>query len=596
MHMPSTRMTIKIICLLFCVSLCFQAAFALDNEVWISPVGIGPFNVPVTNASSVDTVYGNLVLYPSNIVGTATYPFRCPSASTLNYVLQTVLTNTNMTIHFMAGTFQVPATGVAPLNGWKIRGAGIDSTIMQFAAGSTTAGAFGVIGASTGNTEGVEVSDLTVDCNLANQTSIGGQLGAVTLWGSQTRISRVKAINWGTDNTDECFVFYIAPSWGNTYATNCVIEDCIVTQPAYQTGSGGVVAIGIAPSIKAAIARNNMVYNIQTVGSGLPAHLYALGGSGVVNHNYVNDVTGTGACAVYADSYSPRDVVISDNVFDNVYDGIYYNMQNSTLTNIVLKDNVIRPAEGGAGINYYTGSLSQSNYYVTNLVVKNNIIYPSYDATNITAFALNSYASASVVDNIFQGGGSGYDVFMQYDATPNWVQSIYPYPLQLNTWTGNINLLGTELTETNDAYWQPGDEDSIVFTPTNSGWYRLIIGVAEITGKIKIESDFWDNYNTAIEFWYREQAYTSTTNNMGTVVETLQGGYEGGSSQVTKARVGSDGPYPASTVYLDIYIPNWSFSSARSIKVTSEGHFRSKLLNPPIYNPATPVLTITNNL
>src|SRR5580698_3161705 len=112
------RAVLVVVSMIFCAS----SSQALENEVWISPHGIGTGNVAVTNVSATDVVYGNLMRYPSNVIGTPTYPFRCPDPQSLSVVLKSVLTNTHMTIHFMAGTFQVLTNGITPLPGWKLRG------------------------------------------------------------------------------------------------------------------------------------------------------------------------------------------------------------------------------------------------------------------------------------------------------------------------------------------------------------------------------------------------------------------------------------------------------------------------------------------
>lgn len=591
------RLVPKISMFLICALVVKQSALAMENEVWVSPNGLGASNVAVTNVSSTDVVYGDMILYPSNVIGTTTYPFRCPTAQSLETVMTSVLTNQFMTIHFMAGTFEVPSNGITPLTGWKLRGAGIDNTVLQLVAGTPPASAsVNVIGGlAVSPNENVEVSDMTIDCNMQNQTYVTGKLNAVGLWGSNTRISRVKAINWGTSSsTAECFVFYINPSSGNVTATNCVIEDCIVTQPAAYSGSAGVTAISIAPNIRTGIARNNLVYNVQTGIAGAPAHLNALAAQNIVSHNYVFDVTGSGGYAAYLDTWNPRDILLEDNVFDNVNGGVFFNAQANYLTNVVLRNNVIRPAEGGTGISYYTGEYNNTSAFVTNLIVKDNIIYPSETATNVEGLGLDSYITADVMGNILQGGGTLPDVWIDYQTDPIWWQSIYPYPVQLNTWAGNVNFNGTQLRMANDLYFEPGDEDAIIFTPTNSGWYRIVTGSSGMASTITIDSDLWDNNNTDTEFWYHVTGYGSTTNDMGEIVESRRGSYNDGSGQVNQARIGCDG-VSGSGVYLDIYIPIVD-SNTRFFKIKSKGHLRSKLNDPPIYNPPTPSLSITNNL
>jgi hypothetical protein len=592
---------------------CGASAFALETDVWISPNGID--GVAVTNVSTSDVVYGDShgVLYPSNIVGTATYPFRCPDAPSLNFVLGSVLTNTYMTIHFMAGTFEVSSNGITPLTGWKLRGAGIDNTILRLMPGaSSSRGVLAVIGGATatGNaSESVEVSEMTIDCNMQNQTNFAsvGLVAAVQLAGSQTRITRVKAINWGSANGNECHVLVSQPSSGHTTATNCVIEDCVVTQPAAtNANASGATAIHMTPNLRGGIIRNNFINNIQSGGNG-PVYFFAIRAGDNIRNNYVYDIisgNGSNVCGIYGgqDGYY-GDVLIDGNVFDNVYQCVYFNNENPA-TNIVIKDNVLRPAEGGLGISYAT--TGTGNAAVTNLAIEGNIVYPCCLATNVTALGLNcsTYGFvnifATVMDNIFQGGGSGYDLYFPFEETPNWSQTNYPYPLQLNTWAGNVNFLGTELNDATDAYWRPGNEDNVVFNPAADGWYRLVEGSGSgngassgaCSGTITVESDIWGTSNlTDVQFTFAINGYASSTNNLGEINEIRRGAW---APQVIQARIGSDSPGDGPT-YLDINVSNVS-SSTRFVRVISDGHFRGRLLNPPVPVSSSPALSIVINL
>jgi len=572
-----------------------QSAFGLENEVWISPNSIDGTNV--TTVSSTDVIYGSThgVLYPSNVVGTPTYPFRCQDATSLNYVLTSVLLNTNMTVHFMAGTFQVANT-IAPLTGWKLRGAGIDSTILQLASGTVTSSAFLVI--SKNPSDGVEVSDMTIDCNFQGQNPGAGAITAVGLAGSQTRISRVKAINWGTGSSGgEDFVLSISCAGASqtNYATNVVIEDCIVTQPTTATvsASEGVTAIDVGPYVRGGVTRNNMVYNINTTTG--PAWIHALTCAGTVRQNYVWDLFGN-AMAAYHDSWSMADQLIDGNVFDNVSGGIM-DYSSTWETNIVYQNNIMRIAENGVGINYYNGAGNNNNPGATNILINNNISYPSVLSTaySIQALALNGYVTASVMDNVFQGapGNYGADLFMNYGCSPSWFQGYYPYDVTLNTWRGNVNLLGTQLKDIDDTYWQPGEEDSVIFTPTSNGWYRLMTNGATSSGTITLEADWAGgptNEVTDVEFVYAVNGDAPALSGLGQISEIRKGAW---ASQVTQARIGADNPSTTGG-YVDIYVNDYLYT--RFIRVKCKGHFRERLLNPPIGLPGGYAPAFTNTI
>jgi hypothetical protein len=593
------RLFLRALPVLVPVLFCALSSQGIENEVWISPKGIGAANVAVTNVSATDVVYGNLIRYPSNIIGTPTYPFRCPDAQSLNVVLTSVLTNTNMTIHFMAGTFRVLTNGIVTLRGWKLRGEGIDNTTFQLVSGSVAMRG-PIIGGSYFFSDGVEVSDLTVDCNMQNVTDTSGNVIAVNVPGSFSRISHVKTVNWGSIPAFETFLLSTGPSSGLTKVTNIVIEDCIVTQLATNY-IGGITAIGDSICARGSVIRDNFVDNIPSGAAGEPGGFHAITSFNTVSQNYFYDLTGVGA-AVYGDSWDFRDIVVDRNIIDNVAHGIYFNVEN-LVTNLVMKDNIIRSAEGGGGISYSTEGIGN---VVTNLAVEGNVVYSSCFATNATALILSFSASGyaniygTVLNNMFQGSGSGYDLFLPSDETPSWGQASYPYPLQLNTWAGNVNFLGTELNDATDVYWQPGNEDNVVFSPTGNGWYRLIdgsgsgngAGSGACSGPITVESDMWGMRKlTDLQFTFSINGYATSANNLGVINEIRGGAWV---PQVIQARIGSDSPGDGPT-YLDINITNVS-SSSRFVRVISDGHFRGRLLNPPPLVSTAPTLTVVKNL
>jgi len=591
----------RLIAPLVCLLLFAISSAAIEREVWISPQGIGPGNVAVTNVNTSDTVYGGLVRYPSNIVGTPTYPFRCPDPSSLGWVIGSVLTNTNMTVHLMTGTFLVPGSGLSTLSGWKLRGEGMDATLLRFAPGPALIGGVSIIG-TTPSSAGPEVSDLTVDCNMQNVFT-SGAVGAVSAGGSQAKITRVKVINWGSSNSTECFPLTTGP-WLPSWATNTVIEDCIVTQPSLAAFNGASAVDTEPASVRCGIIRNLFINNIQSGSTGQIAGFHGLTAYNIMRKNYFYDVTGPGGASIYADSWSPRDILIDRNVMDNVSGAVRYQI-NGTITNLLITDNVVRCANGYA-IEYLVPNAETGT--VTNLLVERNIAYPTADATNAVPFALGffvtgkSQINGSVLQNIFQGTGGmdGFDFFAPAFVVPTWAQPTYPYVLNLGTWDENFNLSGTEIYTGTSAYWQPGKEDSIIFTPTANGWYRLINGSGygdfdgsgASSGTITIESDLSSGTNvTDAEFTIAINGFANSTNNLGriTVVRTAAW-----NPQVIEARIGADNLADGLT-FVDINVTNVT-AQTRFIKVTSKGHFRGTLLNPPQLVGRPPALTISAGL
>lgn len=577
----------------FFMGLCLSTK-AIENEVWISPIG---------PAASIETNS-----YPAGLIGTPTYPFRCPDPGSLNWVLTHDLTVPNVTIHFMAGTFKLPANvingqnySINPLQGWKLRGAGIDNTIMQLQ--STNLGnlqTLMICGPLSGVAQGVEVSDMTIDCNLRSGISAGA-INAITLLGNDSKISRVKGINWGSLHTGwESFVFVIRPP-DCGYATNCVIEDCVVTQPANVTHACGTTAMAVFTDLPYgmslmydAILRNNLVYNI-TAGSsvGMPQYIHAYSGNGTISHNRalnIIDTTGTfSGCAVYRDTWAGRDCIIENNVFENVSEGVYFNLPNLGFTNLVVRNNSITIAEGGYGVACYN---PDTNSKLTNLILKENIITPAPNAINVTAFyPYVRNLTANVTGNIFQGGGTGFDLSIYWQlVVPEWDNP--GSGIHWNTWADNANLSGMQLNYSG-GQCLPGDRDSITFTPTAAGWYRIMKASSYVAGTVRLESPQWNNLVEDMEFWFRVNGYGALGSTPGEIVESRRGSYPYPLvGQVTQARIGGDAG--GAWTYLDIYIPN--VSGAQPVTVTMSGPNRALMLNSPTLNPTTPDNSVTLNL
>src|SRR5881397_1445442 len=87
---------------------------------------------------------------------------------------------------------------------------------------------------------GFEASDFTVDCNLAGQTVPSGYdfapfaCGAILAPGTHVRLRRIRAINFGTQAAlSECFPIMTAAAFVTVpEPVDCIVEDCIVEQPA----------------------------------------------------------------------------------------------------------------------------------------------------------------------------------------------------------------------------------------------------------------------------------------------------------------------------------------------------------------------------
>lgn len=158
-----------------------------------------------------------------------------------------------------------------PKSGQRIIGSGMFATTLKLSltAEDTTRDAkFYAIGLPYASVTSYEVSDLTIDCDLDGQpNSVQGgttyqyariAVGAIALAGRNIRIHRVRVINWGSKTrTQECFPIAVGgggtvpPRYPAEELSN-VVEDCILEQPAWNTGWQ---VTGLA----AQVLRNNFV-------------------------------------------------------------------------------------------------------------------------------------------------------------------------------------------------------------------------------------------------------------------------------------------------------------------------------------------------
>src|ERR1700719_553037 len=170
----------------------------------------------------------------------------------------------NTVIHLGPGTFQtdIVTRRWRPLNGWKVKGAGMDVTTIQAFGDLSRGGNLVGFGLDNGpssdvRSDNVTISDLTVDCNWAGIGSsapvANGQanckVGIITLMGSGNVVERVHGKNqYGSfANENECFGIVMAGfADGGTVSGN-IIRFCVVdapqgdySSPYCLTGHGGI--------------------------------------------------------------------------------------------------------------------------------------------------------------------------------------------------------------------------------------------------------------------------------------------------------------------------------------------------------------------
>jgi hypothetical protein len=190
------------------------------------------------------------------------------------------------------GYTPVDAGSWEPGRGWKFRGSGIDVTFLKIVDATVPGSLYTAIGQGYSNlVEAFEASDFTVDANLGGQPlpeSPSGvrpfapvACGAVHAIGSHVRLSRLRAINFGTQTLGaECFVFVVGggnrdlkrarllaanpAALADPEPANCLVEDCIAEQPHLSNAREvSIISVGGPDgnyaSNRGVVVRNNFI-------------------------------------------------------------------------------------------------------------------------------------------------------------------------------------------------------------------------------------------------------------------------------------------------------------------------------------------------
>lgn len=237
-------------------SLLSEDSVALPNpkkEIWLAIRTDVPADWPVAD------MFGS---------GSSDNPFDASTAERFDAILKAA--ESNSLVRVGPGIFRTRGKGfIESLEsfwvakpGQKIIGSGMWSTTLLYTChvplGSTNSIAEIIAGVSTAPLLDFEVSDLTIDCDLANQPIIEGQkfprlsIRAISIVGSDVQVRRVRVINFGTRTP-----FYVNGASDLTSAEgfpirvagcatvrnltnftsqqfpsfNACVEDCIIEQP-----------------------------------------------------------------------------------------------------------------------------------------------------------------------------------------------------------------------------------------------------------------------------------------------------------------------------------------------------------------------------
>jgi hypothetical protein len=475
------------------------------NEIWVSPIGIngtgnGSQKNPyvATNAAAFDALFGAGV-YPH----TNNWPINNIFPPTNSII------PVNTVINLTAGTFHTATNdGIVMQSGWRIRGAGIDKTILVHDPGQ----AMIIIGGDSAflpcGRNNMSVEDLTIDMNQQNQPAGQQNSQAIVLTGDNALIKNVKVINWGANTSTEQFILVIAAYGGNFYGYvetnlvhNAVIDGCVLGYPSPQiinasiAGSDFVTINGqgfygntsngtsimeeypatlnptngwiIGGEIKNCTMEGNLLITTNTGYFNFASYTAVQGLK--IDHNILHDLTrntlNRAAFGTYNEDGPWQDLEICDNFMVNVCSGIVQGSAVSTgssdsRSDLKIHNNTIL----FSGTPFSQGiSVSSSNTNLNGAIIQNNYIAAYGGVTNINTSAIfvGNATNLSVIGNYLNNYGA---VEFQIQNNPsilqfygNWngqgtnpvqdvTQTYYPNTYKADQFVGTQVVLHTNMT------------------------------------------------------------------------------------------------------------------------------------------------------
>jgi len=256
--------------------------------------------------------------------------------------------------------------GWQPKPGWKMSGAGMFNTTLTIVDNNRSGLDTGreinmtvAVGADHDRpVAGFELSDLTIDCNLNGQPVKRVNCGAVALRGPHAHLNRVRAINFGSLDSTECFVLASQAGLENAPANHLTVEDCIVEQPAKASKGGGTTAIILASGTGVCgVVRGNYIEgNLAALKNPTEPDSLIMHGIttaldySLVEGNFIRAVTD----GWYADAGKFGRITIQNNIMDEVLRGVRVDFFGGPdwykIEQLRIMHNQIRTTIGGRGI------------------------------------------------------------------------------------------------------------------------------------------------------------------------------------------------------------------------------------------------------
>lgn len=362
------------------------------------------------------TLYGTTNMGGLNNCGSV---FAVTTAGALTSIYSAPGPAAGASIGIPGGVYEVSSPLYFRANNVEVYGAGMLSTVIR--AGNSYSGGnlithvyYSLLPAS-----GVVVRDLGFDCNVASLA--GKNVGAVTLGSRDCRLLRCRAVNWGSRDGTECFVFNCGPSGGEyqlfSYffqglGSGCEMLEGVVEYPAQTTHTGPTTAFMIAGGnasdwlnecsgwMRGGVISGNVVRNIANqpyYPAAFHAYSACVSRGTVVTRNTALDCFGSADCSgFYADTGSQLDTVISENNFESNY-GIY--ITNNTVTRVrneniqVLRNSLLGNPSNNASCGVQLNTGMANSYF--GAVIAGNVQRAGYGGLYLAA----SGSGCSVTDN-----------------------------------------------------------------------------------------------------------------------------------------------------------------------------------------------------
>lgn len=325
-------------------------------------------------------------------LGTISQPFDGSTQSKFDTIMNSLPANS--TLHLMAGTYQTKGNLAFTLKtGQKIKGAGIDVSILQIISSTTIPDIWAIQGPSGGWGEYIEITDLTIDGNyvggIVNRHGIG-------INGSNTTIKNVKIINLGYGNNDinseawgiSLSNFPVIPNHSSSVGN--LIEGCEISN--WKGGTRGLTAIGVAGyyfNYITAIIRNNRIL-ITGLNRQCAAINFGWATDVLVEGNYIEGAS----VAFYGDTGDSKNITYINNTVKNVFYG-FLTAGNLSRQNIKILNNNIELANPN-------DNSSVEFFHFNDLILNPSGIMGNYNNINISSNVL-SVVTGSPMGNCLLG-------------------------------------------------------------------------------------------------------------------------------------------------------------------------------------------------